>query len=161
MANVILLLLLVLMDRNLLAKTYRIFKIFSNIRVTRGAIKDIDLLLFTGGLLILEVALLLIWTVPFGTPTPTFVFSSSDPLYAYITCEVSNDTFQGILIAVILSVNGVLVFVAAAFAYLTRHVDSAYSESKSITIIVSLPRYRTYVKLTINSKCFRCTRTLC
>lgn len=123
---------------NLLAKTYRIFKIFSNIRVTTSAIRDRDLLLFSAGVILIEIALLIVYTFGAGIPEALVVVSSSNYLYSYITCGSNNQAFHTAIVIAIISFNGVLVVLTAIVAFLTRNVDSAFNESKYIGATVRL-----------------------
>lgn len=117
---------------NLLAKTYRIFKIFNNIKVTTTAIRDRNILECSFAILLMEILLLSIYTFVEGLPNPTVVISSTDPLYSYVVCEVGDDDFQTAMTIVIVIFNVILVLCAGVIAFLTRHVDSAYSESNYV-----------------------------
>lgn len=115
---------------NLFAKTYRIFKIFSNIRVRTTAIRDIDLLKFVGASMLLFVSWLLVMTFANGTLGLVVNYSENGPLYAYYYCETPGDVtvdyvFLGILDAFV----AVAILSLAAIVYMTRNVDSAYNES--------------------------------
>ena len=116
---------------NLLAKTYRIFKIFTNIKVSTAAITDIDLLKFSGVVIFFEAALLAIYTFGSGTlPEAIVINSSTNSLYAFVSCQVpNNETFQTTMTIVIIAFNIILVLLGAVIAYLTRNVDSAFNES--------------------------------
>lgn len=122
---------------NLMAKTYRIFKIFSNIRVTTTAIRDSDLLKFSGIILLIEVILLLTYTFGASIPTAEVVFSENYPLYSYIRCGYDDLEFHQTMAIVLIVFNVFLVILAAIIAYLTRNVDSAYNESRYIGMVVS------------------------
>lgn len=122
---------------NLLAKTYRIFKIFSNIRVTTTSIRDYNLLQITAGVIFIDIILLCIYTFADGPPEPVLNVSTTDSLYTYISCSLSNSDFQVVMAALIIAYNVILVALAGLIAYLTRHVDSAYNESRYIGITVS------------------------
>lgn len=122
---------------NLLAKTYRIFRIFTHIRVTVSRIKDIDLLKFTAIILLINVVLLLVYSLAGGEVTPVVMRASDDIRYSYVSCVSSDPSLDSVMLVVILLFNISLLLVTAAFAYLSRNVDSAYNESKYIALTVS------------------------
>lgn len=137
---------------NLLAKTYRIFKIFNNARVTSLVIRDTDLLKFTGAVILLEILLLSLYSFPSGLPRPVVIQSTSDSLLKIVKCEVPSSWLQTAGIIVLLGVNFLLVLAAVIIAYLTRNVDSAFNESRYIgytvyvfflATIILLPLYYT------------------
>lgn len=119
---------------NLLAKTYRIFKIFTNVKVSTSAITDLDLLKFSGAVIFLEVILLIIYTFGSGTlPDAVVVNSTTNSLYSYISCQIEdNEGFQTAMTIIIIAFNEILVILGAIIAYLTRNVDSAFNESAYI-----------------------------
>lgn len=121
---------------NLLAKTYRIFKIFSNAKVTSLVIRDVDLLKFTIAVILLEILMLCLYTFPAGLPKPTVIQSQSDSLLKYIECKVPSSFLQTAGIIMLLGVNFLLVLAAVVIAYLTRNVDSAFNESRYIAYTV-------------------------
>lgn len=121
---------------NLLAKTYRIFKIFHNARVTSLVIRDVDLLKFSAAIIILEVILLSLYTFTSGLPTPIIIQSTSDSLLKIVKCEVPSSFVQTGGIIWLLGVNFLLVLAAVIIAYLTRNVDSAFNESRYIAYTV-------------------------
>ena len=119
---------------NLLAKTYRIFKIFTNVRVSSVAITDADLLKFSGGIILFEVLLLSIYTFAKGLPDAVLKDSTTQTLYRFISCEVSDSSFQTIMTIAILVINALFVLFGVVIAYLTRNVDSSFNESKYIAL---------------------------
>lgn len=121
---------------NLLAKTYRIFKIFSNAKVTSLVIRDTDLLIFTGSIIVLEIILLSCYSFPSGLPRPVVIQSTSDSLLKIIKCQVPSSFLQTGGTIWLLGVNFLLVLAAVIIAYLTRNVDSAFNESRYIAYTV-------------------------
>lgn len=121
---------------NLLAKTYRIFKIFNNARVTSLVIRDIDLLKFTVGVLLLEILMLSIYCFPSGLPRPKVYQSTSETLLKYIQCAVPSNALQLTGTILLFCVNFILVLGAVIIAFLTRNVDSAFNESLYIAYVV-------------------------
>ncbi|PJF18437.1 GPCR, family 3 domain-containing protein [Paramicrosporidium saccamoebae] len=121
---------------NLLAKTYRIFKIFNNARVTSLVIRDVDLLKFTAAIILLEIILLCLYTFTTGLPTPVVIQSTSDSLLKIVKCQVPSSFVQTGGTIWLLGVNFLLVLAAVIIAYLTRNVDSAFNESRYIAYTV-------------------------
>jgi 7 transmembrane sweet-taste receptor of 3 GCPR len=141
-----------LIDSNLLAKTYRIFKIFNNIRVTSLVIRDTDLLIFSGVVILGEVILLCVYTFIVPFPEPVVIQSTSVSLLKFIECKCPNSAIQTGLTIAIIAYNVILVLAGCVIAYLTRNVDSAFNESQYIavtmyiyllTAIILIPLYYT------------------
>lgn len=137
---------------NLLAKTYRIFKIFNNIRVTSLVIRDTDLLYFSAGVVLMEIILLAVYTFAGGLLVPVNIQSVSDSLLIIVQCSSPSKFLQTMMNIVLLAVNALLVLFGVVIAYLTRNVDSAFNEAKYIAItmymyllvtIILLPLYYT------------------
>lgn len=136
----------------MLAKTYRIFKIFNNIRVTSLVIRDTDLLLFSGLVLLGEVILLSIYTFVSPFPEPVVIQSKSDSLLQFVECRCPSSSIQVGLLISLIAYNALLVVAGVVIAYLTRNVDSAFNESQYIAItmyiyllagIILIPLYYT------------------
>lgn len=121
---------------NLLAKTYRIFKIFTNVQVTQLVMKDTDLLKFSIVILAIEVALLCVYCFVSGTPRPINIQSTSDSLLLIIQCSVPSGFIQTFGTITLLVFNGLLILCGVVIAYVSRHVESSFNESKYIAITV-------------------------
>lgn len=121
---------------NLLAKTYRIFRIFRHVRLSSTAITDKDLFKFSGCLIFIEVILLLLLTFGDGTLHVDVVYSAVDPLYSYYDCRTNSQSFQSGILLALAALNFAIVFFIAALAYFTRHVQDAFNESRYIGITV-------------------------
>lgn len=121
---------------NFIVKTYRIFKIFSNAKVTSLLIRDIELLKFSGAIILLEIILLSVYSFTTGVPVPQVITSQSESLFTYIQCRVPSEGMELAGIIFLIGVNAVLVIAAAILAYLTRNVDSAFNESRYIAYTV-------------------------
>lgn len=122
---------------NLLAKTYRIFKIFTNVQVTSLVMKDTDLLKFSIVILAIEIALLSVYCFTGGgTPKPVFIQSTSDSLLLIIQCAVPSSFIQLLGQISLLVFNGLLILCGVVIAYVSRHVESSFNESKYIAITV-------------------------
>lgn len=121
---------------SLLAKTYRIFRIFNHIRVKRTAIENQHLLWFSGVVVLFEIILLCIYTFTTGLPSPVFHVNPVNYLYSYIVCEVPNSGFQLAMTITILTINSILIILMSITAYGTRKVESSFNESFYIGITV-------------------------
>lgn len=123
---------------NLLAKTYRVFRIFSNVRVHTTAIRDVDLFKFSFAVILMESILVLIFTVADGMPYVAVFTSTTDQFYSYIQCTTSTPSFALTMSIILCVYNGILIILAAVLAYMTRNVDSAFNESRYIAATVSM-----------------------
>lgn len=125
---------------NLLAKTYRIFKIFSNINVSTTAIKDRDLLLFSAAILFIYTLSLCLYSFAGGIVKPTIVYSEIHPLTSFLVCTSveSGDAKEIVAVSFLMVVGGSLISLLAIVAYLTRNIDSAFNESMYIAGVVYL-----------------------
>eukprot|EP00917_Polyrhabdina_sp_WS-2016_P008964 GHVP01019970.1.p1 GENE.GHVP01019970.1~~GHVP01019970.1.p1 ORF type:complete len:813 (+),score=136.53 GHVP01019970.1:67-2505(+) len=118
---------------NLLAKTYRIFKIFTNVKVTSVVIKDSQLFLFSGVIVVYIVILMSVYTFGSpGLPDAVIVQSEVDTLYRYIRCYPPNPIINRTIVILLLSSCFVLAILGIVIAYLTRKVESSFNESKEI-----------------------------
>jgi hypothetical protein len=115
-----------------MAKTYRIFRIFRNKAVKSPVIRDWELMLFSCVIILCELTILVVYTFAFGPVEPVLINSITSPFYSFYVCQVSNSTTQTVMIWTFLGFNILLVVAGAFMAYLVRHVDSAYNESRSI-----------------------------
>lgn len=121
---------------NLLAKTYRIFKIFTNVQVTNLVMKDTDLLKFSVVIIAIEILLLCVYCFVSGTPRPVNIQSTSDSLLLIIQCAVPSQFVQIFGQITLLVFNGLLILCGVIIAYVSRKVDSTFNESKYIAITV-------------------------
>ena len=122
---------------NLLAKTYRIFKIFTNVQVTQLVMKDTDLLKFSIVIIAVEIILLCVYCfVGGGTPNVIYKQSLSDSLLLIIECSVPSSFIQLFGQISLLVFNGLLILCGVVIAYVSRHVESSFNESQYIAITV-------------------------
>jgi hypothetical protein len=137
---------------NLLAKNWRIYKIFNSSKMTSLVIKDTDLLKFSGVILVIEVALLLCYFLLSGPPRPIEIQSTSDSLLLIIQCAVPSAFIQLFFTIALLVFNGLLILCGVVLAYKSRNVEGSFNESKYIgitvyiyllVIIILLPLYYT------------------
>ncbi|KGG52113.1 G-protein-coupled receptor family 3 protein 12 [Mitosporidium daphniae] len=134
---------------NILAKTYRIFKIFSNARLSTPVIQDRDLLVFSGTLILVLSIFLLIITFS-SENISRIITSKTDSLISFRVCSAKDNTLVTVCLALSFVCMGILLISLGVIAYLTRNVDSAFNESIYIAItiytymallIISLPLY--------------------
>ncbi|KAJ3196393.1 hypothetical protein HK101_009104 [Irineochytrium annulatum] len=121
----------------LLSKTYRIFRIFGNVKkMSAGSLSSAALFRNMAIGCGVEVAVLVVWTV-LDPPAPTGMFESSD--VAFWTCSSAKhgDIFSGILLAM----NGLMLVAGTWLAYQTRNVDEKFRESYYIALVM----YNTFV----------------
>lgn len=121
---------------NLFAKTYRIFKIFTNIRVKTKAITDAYLLKFSLSVVAIEILLLCIYTFPDGLPSPVIELNQSDPTHGHLECITDDLYYNNTMIGVMIGFNCFIVLLIAIVAFMSRNVASSYNESKYIGIIL-------------------------
>jgi hypothetical protein len=121
---------------NLLAKSYRIWKIFNNVKVTALVITDADLFKFTFLTLLINTCLLMGFIAP-NPPNATHIFfPGSDGQEVALTCSTDYNLVQKIFLTLLFVFNGLMIIFGCVMAYLTRKVDSAYNESKYITLVM-------------------------
>ena len=142
---------------NLLAKTYRIWKIFHNVKMTTLVITDRALLKFTALTLFINIGLLLGYTFVDGLPRDALRFvpelNGFDTVYVGCT---DLDTFgRRLFVGLLFGFNIAMVLLGCIAAYLTRKVDSSFNESRFIgfamysilvTAVVVVPIYVTAVQ---------------
>lgn len=139
---------------NLIAKTYRINAIFrSSAGSERGKrITDNDLYPFVIIVLLLEIAMLSVYSFAGGTIEPQSFQSESDFLLVYVRCQSPSSFLQTFGTITLLVMNFIMILVCCYFAYRTRHVASDYNESQYIgsiifvyflTCLIILPLYYT------------------
>lgn len=118
---------------NILAKNWRIYKIFHNHQLRLSTITTRFLLLCVAALLAVEILLLIIWS---GYDAPSFVEIDLADGVRYYECGGKNSTFSAVLLAVTIIYNSIITFAAAWLAFKTRKVSSAFRESASIAVSV-------------------------
>ncbi|KAJ3006961.1 hypothetical protein HKX48_009379 [Thoreauomyces humboldtii] len=116
---------------NLLAKTWRVFKIFDNPYKMSKPIQDLDLTLFSLTVVAIEI---LIGTVWVATSRPVATDVAVNDLQAIQTCISPNSQTQSVMMAISLVFNGVLLVLTTILSYKTRNVASMYNETKWIAL---------------------------
>ena len=120
----------------LVAKLYRIYRIFQNSTATAVRISDLDLGLFTLFICCGSIILFVLYTTLGGGLQPITKIAESDPLYKFTICEVPNGTFQTIFL-ISFYVYFVSIFVIAGLlAFFTRKTLREFNESSTIGLVV-------------------------
>ena len=117
----------------LIAKNFRIYRIFSN---NRGEAVEISTwrLCFFIGLLTLFFLLLTLFML-LNSYGAIVIISSDNPFYIYVSCETPSN-FWNIFYSILSVTTKVLVLLVACWlSWLTRKVRNAYNESKELAII--------------------------
>lgn len=121
---------------NLLAKDYRIYKIFNNSSAQAVRVSVWVLLSFSFVILPATWVLMILYETLGGGLQAKVIESDSDRFYSYVLCEVENDTIQLIFLITFYVYFILLFLVAAIFAFLNRKVSSLYGESKEVALVV-------------------------
>ena len=116
----------------LLAKNYRIWRIFDNDKLRSRVITNRELLYFSA--VIVGIEMLLMGILMIDRPTPKILISGSSTLYHYQACQTNNTLFQKVMTGVLFAYNGLLVFIGSLLAFKTRKVVSSFNESKFIAV---------------------------
>ncbi|KAI8801243.1 7 transmembrane sweet-taste receptor of 3 GCPR-domain-containing protein [Cladochytrium replicatum] len=121
---------------SLIAKTFRIFRIFNNPRLMRGSLSNQTLMVYIAGLLSGNVVLLIIWSVV-SPPQNTVIRVGDSTTLIFEACQSADPSVQTVMLALLYIYNGVLLLVLSGLAYVTRTVKAAYNEAFYIAIFVS------------------------
>lgn len=122
---------------SLIAKSYRIYKIFLVIRVRRRSYSNKELLAFVGIVASIQVSLILLLVIIEGWPSPTLEYSAVDPLYSFTACYPFGASASTVIFFILIAVNITFIVVAAVLALLTRNVRSEYNESRNIGLCIA------------------------
>lgn len=116
----------------IIAKSYRIYRIFNNRTAVALVIKDWQLLCIMLGVFVyFELAFGLSLITGYGAYTAQ---SSSNPFYIFTACTFP-DSFWRTFFRVFFAISYVLlVFVAIIFGFLTRHVPTTFGSTSAIYI---------------------------
>lgn len=118
----------------IIAKEYRIYRIFTNRSASAVQIKDSSLFMIVGGIVFYFSMILMTYYI--AGLQAKIKQSKSNNYYSYYTCE-ETDSFWTTFLNIFLGVSSLIVrILAGIIAWFTRHVNSAYSESRQISIIV-------------------------
>lgn len=127
---------LTLIIANLLAKNWRIYRIFSNSSAYALRISDVDLMLFNIVLLTLTLIQLFVYSYAGGAVRPVVFWSEENRFYAYANCVCPSEGFQLARVILWYVYFGILFVATAVLGFLTRKVRYGYNESGVIATIV-------------------------
>ncbi|KAI8923923.1 hypothetical protein BC831DRAFT_468454 [Entophlyctis helioformis] len=113
-------------------KNWRTSRVFNN-PMKGGAPTNIRLLMYIGTACLVNVALLLAWTI-IAPPKPAVVVVNDPDAYSVCRNDTNPSGHMAFTIAVFLYNVGILV-AGVWYAYLTRHVFAQFNDSHSIAII--------------------------
>lgn len=120
----------------LVIKTWRVHRIFNNRVLSRIiVIKNVDIALLVGGLVVLEIVLLIVWT---AMSRQTFTKMRS-PGTVDVAIYICSGTYDTIFAGVQGGYFGALAFAGLIFAFLTRNIKyGSFKESSEIVLCVYL-----------------------
>ncbi|KAJ3147802.1 hypothetical protein HDU89_005161 [Geranomyces variabilis] len=118
---------------NLMAKTWRVYRIFNNRKMMGRPISDSQILMFTGAIFAVECILSIVW-VAVSTPVPTTLWLNDVQLV--VVCKSPNDYFQQAMTWICVVFNGLLLALTTILSFSTRKVVSEYNETKWIGLSV-------------------------
>ncbi|KAF9899401.1 hypothetical protein EC991_008932 [Linnemannia zychae] len=122
----------VLVVSNIVAKNFRVYRIFHNIYVTKRVIRDSHLLKIVGTLMSINLAIMVVWFVK--TPPKLQQFVMTD-FTTYWDCN--SQTGESTPYFVVLFVYNVsLLLIATYLAYRNRNVAANYNECREIAFVV-------------------------
>lgn len=116
----------------ILAKSYRIYKIFEAKTVNASPIPLRMLLIFVSSILAMEIVLSVTWVVV-DPPKPRKIALSNDQSFV-IECVSDNANAAFSIITYVF--NGLLVLVGAILAWKTRQVYETHNESKAVALSI-------------------------
>ncbi|KAJ3101431.1 hypothetical protein HDU97_001361 [Phlyctochytrium planicorne] len=131
---------------NILAKGYRIYRLFNNTRGKSITITNRTVFLWSSIITGVDVVLCLIYTFAYR---PKLSYRIG-PTRIELTCRSDDANAEVILLSVFMAYNGFLVACGVALAFMTRNVSSDYSESQilgyttftfCIVSVVTLPLF--------------------
>ncbi|KAJ3365166.1 hypothetical protein GGF31_008624 [Allomyces arbusculus] len=116
-----------------IAKTYRIFRIFDNSRISKGGLKSPDLFRNVAMIMAVQAVLFIIWVAAFPV-WPTLVTTKTS---LYYECRPTNFAGHWGIVGASFAFNGVMLLLVCYLAYKTRNVDSSYRETHCLVTIES------------------------
>ncbi|RUS17738.1 7 transmembrane sweet-taste receptor of 3 GCPR-domain-containing protein [Endogone sp. FLAS-F59071] len=129
---------LVLVLGNIIAKSFRIYRIFDNAFAFKSStVNNRNLMIIVIGFLCIVLVIVGLWLI-LNPPVPTL--TPADNLSSFWTCNSSNtgNDLEGrvsIFEILLLIYAGILVTCASVLAYKTRGVDDMFGESKQIMFV--------------------------
>lgn len=119
----------------MLAKTFRIWKIFDNSKLRARRLLTSHLLGLSTAIIGINIILLIIWTAV--DPLQADLNSDSASL-KYGQCSGGNSSFQTAMFVVFVAYNGALLLLGSFLSYKTRSVVSSFNESHFIAYAVCI-----------------------
>ena len=120
----------------LMAKLYRIYRIFQNPTAEAVRITDRHLLIFTCAICAGSIILFVLYEALGGGLVPLTKTAELNPLYLYIICEVDNSTIQTTFLIVFYAYFVSLFVIAGILAFMTRKTMVDFNESWDVGFIV-------------------------
>ncbi|KNE65529.1 hypothetical protein, variant [Allomyces macrogynus ATCC 38327] len=111
-----------------IVKTYRIYRIFDNTRISKGGLKSHVLFRNVAMVMGVQAILFLIWIAAFPV-WPTLVTTKTS---FYYECRPTNVAGHWAILGLSFAFNGVMLLLLSYLAYKTRNVDSSYRETSWI-----------------------------
>ncbi|KAG0241115.1 hypothetical protein BGX31_001422 [Mortierella sp. GBA43] len=122
----------VLVVSNIVAKNFRVYRIFHNIYVAKRVIKDTHLLKIVGSFLFGNLIIMITW---FFMAPPTIEQIMMPDFKAYWACSDSNKSSTPFF-ALVYVYNGIILLIATYLAYKNRNVAANYNECRQIAFVV-------------------------
>ncbi|KAF9569236.1 hypothetical protein EC968_002606 [Mortierella alpina] len=122
----------VLVVSNIVAKNFRVYRIFHNIYVTKRVIRDSHLLKIVGSILAVNLIIMAVWFIK--TP-PTLQQNIMEDFTSYWDCNSQGGKSAPFFITLFIY-NVALLLVATYLAYRNRNVAANYNECRQIAFVV-------------------------
>jgi hypothetical protein len=136
MIDVLLILGISLIIAILMAKTYRIYRIFQNPSAEPIRITDVHLLIFTGLICAISMILFVLYSVLGQGLRPISMTADSNPLYVYSICEVPDSTIQVTFLIIFYAYFVSLFAITGILAFMTRKTMIDFNESWDLGCLV-------------------------
>ncbi|KNE65531.1 hypothetical protein AMAG_11146 [Allomyces macrogynus ATCC 38327] len=111
-----------------IVKTYRIWRIFDNTRISKGGLKSQVLFRNVAMVMAVQAILFIIWMAAFPV-WPALVTTKTS---LYYECRPTNFAGHWAIVGLSFAFNGVMLLLLSYLAYKTRNVDSSYRETSWI-----------------------------
>ncbi|KAJ3365163.1 hypothetical protein GGF31_008621 [Allomyces arbusculus] len=119
-----------------IVKTYRIFRIFDNTRISKGGLKSHVLFRNVAMVMAVQAVLFIIWVAAFPV-WPALVTTKTS---LYYECRPTNVAGHWAIVGASFAFNGVMLLLLSYLAYKTRNVDSSYRET-SWYVLIQIPSW--------------------
>lgn len=122
----------------LMAKSWRIYRIFSNASARAIIISDFQLLIFPAIILSLAWIQFFVYSFAGGLIVPKRIVAFSNQYYVFDLCESPTSWLQTFQVISYYAFLFILIFITALMAWLSRHASAQFRESKMIAVIIYL-----------------------